>query len=135
MASTNLRELLETIKTIAVVGASANEERPSFRVGQFLAENGYDVFAINPGLAGQELFGNEVYASLADLPFPVDMVDIFRNSEAAGNVVDEALQLEELPKAIWMQLGVINKAAAEKAETAGIIVVMDRCPKIELSKT
>jgi uncharacterized protein len=126
-------DILRHVKSIALVGASQNAARPSYGVMQFLLRKGYDVVPINPGLAGQEILGQKVYASLAELPKPVDMIDIFRNSEAAAAVVDEALALGTLPKIIWMQLGVRHDDAAHKAEAAGLNVVMNRCPAIELN--
>ena len=129
-----IRDILASVKTIAMVGASANEARPSFFVLKYLVERGYRLFPINPGLAGKTILGCPVHATLADVPEPIDMVDIFRNSEAAGAVVDEALALTTLPKVIWMQLTVRNDAAATRAEAAGLRVVMDRCPKIELGR-
>jgi predicted CoA-binding protein len=129
-----IRTILDEVRTIAMVGASANEVRPSFFVLKYLLAKGYRVLPINPGLAGKELLGQPVYASLAAVPEPVDMIDVFRNSEAAGQVVDEAIALVSRPKVIWMQLGVRNDVAAEKAEAAGIRVVMNRCPKIEYGR-
>jgi uncharacterized protein len=129
-----IRAILRETRTIAMVGASANESRPSFFVLKYLAARGYAMLPINPGIAGREIAGLKVYASLADAPGPVDMVDIFRNSEAAGAVVDEALALDPLPKAIWMQLSVRNDAAAARAEALGVKVVMTRCPKIEYGR-
>lgn len=129
-----IRTILSTVKTVAMVGASANEVRPSFFVLKYLLDRGYRVHPINPGLAGKEILGCTVYGSLADVPEPIDMVDIFRNAEAAASIVDEALALEPLPKVIWMQLSVRNETAAAKAEAAGLQVVMDRCPKIELGR-
>jgi uncharacterized protein len=126
--------ILQDVKTIALVGASANSVRPSFLVTKYLIDKGYTVIPVNPGLAGQNLLGQPVYASLADIPGPVDMVDIFRNSDAAGAIVDEALALPQKPGVIWMQLQVRNDAAAERAEAAGVRVVMNRCPKIEYGK-
>ena len=126
--------ILGEVKSVAIVGASPKEVRPSFFVTKYLVEKGYDVFPINPGHAGKEIAGRNVYASLADLPGPVDMVDIFRSSEAAGGVVDEALALDPLPMVVWMQIGVRNDEAAAKAEAQGIRVVMDRCPKIEYGR-
>jgi predicted CoA-binding protein len=126
--------ILHETRTIAVVGASANEVRPSHFVTKYLIDKGYTVFPINPGLAGKGMLGRPVFARLADVPEPIDMVDVFRSSEAAAAVVDEALALDPLPKAIWMQLGVRNEAAAAKAEAAGVRVVMDRCPKIEYGR-
>lgn len=129
-----IRGILQGCKHIALVGASANSARPSWIVTKYLLDRGYDVIPVNPGLAGQELLGKPVYASLKDIPGPLDMVEIFRNSEAAGPLVDEALALIPLPKVIWMQLGVRNDAAAAKAEAAGVTVIMNRCPKIEYGR-
>jgi predicted CoA-binding protein len=129
-----IRTILQSVKTIALVGASASPARPSWIVTKYLLERGYDVIPINPGLAGQTLLGKRVYGSLAEIPHPVDMVEIFRNSEAAGPITDEALALQPLPKVIWMQLSVRNEAAAARAEAKGVQVVMDRCPKIEFGR-
>lgn len=129
-----IRGILRSVKTIAMVGASANDVRPSYLVLKYLLEKGYNVIPVNPGLAGQELLGQKVYGSLKDIPVAIDMVDIFRNSEAAGPIVDEALALPEKPKVIWMQLSVRNDEAAAKAEAAGLQVVMNRCPKMEYGK-
>lgn len=126
--------ILRQTRTIALVGASANPARPSFLVLRDLAAHGYRVFPVNPGLAGGTIQGLAVLARLADVPEPIDMVDIFRNAEAAAGIVEEALALEPLPRVVWMQLGVRNDAAAERAEAAGLTVVMDRCPKIELAR-
>ena len=129
-----IRGILLGAKRIAMVGASANTARPSYFVLKYLSERGFAVLPINPGLAGGDILGLPVYASLAEAPGPIDMVDIFRNSEAAGAVVDEALALDPLPRVIWMQLGVRNDAAAERAEARGVKVVMNRCPKIEYGR-
>ena len=129
-----VRGILDDVKTIAMVGASANNIWPSYFVLKYLIDKGYKVFPINPGLAGNDIIGQTVYASLADVPEPIDMVDIFRNSEAAGAVVDEALKLDPLPKVVWMQLTVRHDEAAGRAEAAGIKVVMNRCPKIEYAR-
>ncbi|MBV1701641.1 MAG: CoA-binding protein [Hyphomicrobiales bacterium] len=129
-----IRETLKLVHTIAMVGASNNTSRPSFLVLKYLMGRGYRVFAINPGLAGGTIAGAPVYARLSDVPEPVDMVDIFRNSAAAGDVVDEALQLVPLPKVIWMQLSVRHDAAAARAQAQGVRVIMDRCPKIEFGR-
>ena len=129
-----LRHVLNSVRTIALVGASAKPERPAHMVQRFLQEKGYRVFPVNPGLAGGELLGAPVFARLAEIPEPVDMVDIFRNSAAAGKVVDEALSLVPRPKVIWMQIGVINEEAAERARAAGLTVIMNRCPKIEYAR-
>jgi len=129
-----IRTILSDVKVIAMVGASANAVRPSYFVLKYLLDRGYRVHPVNPGLAGQEILGCRVYASLADIPEPVDMVDIFRNAEAAAAIVEEAIALPARPKVIWMQLGVRNDAAAARAEDAGMTVVMNRCPKIELGR-
>lgn len=129
-----IRDILKSVKRIALVGASANEARPSWIVTKYLVERGYDVVPVNPGLAGQTILGRTVYASLRDIPGPVDMVEIFRNSDAAGPITDEALALDPLPKVIWMQLSVRNDAAAARAEAKGLTVVMNRCPKIEYGR-
>jgi predicted CoA-binding protein len=129
-----IRSILQGVKTIALVGASANPARPSWIVTKYLLERDYDVIPVNPGLAGQELLGKRVYGSLAEVPHPIDMVEIFRNSEAAGPITDEALALDPLPKVIWMQLSVRNDEAAARAEARGVKVVMNRCPKIEYGR-
>jgi uncharacterized protein len=129
-----IRSILKSVRTIALVGASHNPARPSFIVLKYLAERGYDVIPINPGLAGKEILGRAVYGRLADVPRPIDMVEIFRNAEAAGPITDEALRLEPPPKVIWMQLSVRNDAAAQRAEAKGVTVVMNRCPKIEYGR-
>jgi predicted CoA-binding protein len=126
--------ILNTARTIAIVGASTNEIRPSFFVVKYLIDKGYTVFPINPGQAGKELLGRTIYGRLADVPEPIDMVDIFRPSAYVPEVVDEALALDPLPKVIWMQLTVRHDEAAAKAEAAGIKVVMNRCPKIEYGR-
>lgn len=129
-----IREVLTDTKTVAMVGASPKANRPSYEVMAFLQGKGYRVLPVNPAAAGQTILGEPVYAALADLPVPVDMVDIFRKSDAVGAVVDEALALASPPKAIWMQLDVRDDAAAARAEAKGVRVVMDRCPKIELKR-
>ncbi len=129
-----IRAALSETKTIAMVGASANTSRPSNLVLKYLLGRGYEVHPINPGIAGKEIFDRMVFASLGATPPPIDMVDIFRNSEAAGAVLDEALALTPLPKFIWMQLSVRNDAAARRAEAKGVKVVMNRCPKIEYGR-
>jgi uncharacterized protein len=126
------QQILQATKTIALVGASANAARPSYGVMQFLLARGYQVYPVNPGLAGQELLGQTVYESLAAIPVAIDMVDIFRNSDAVLPVVEEAISLPQKPKTIWMQLGVRNDDAAKIAEGHGLNVVMNRCPAIEL---
>ncbi len=129
-----IRSIMQGVKTIAIVGASNNPARPSYIVTKYLAERGYDVVAVNPGLAGGEIVGRPVVARLADVPRPIDMVEIFRNSAAAGPIVDEALALDPKPRVIWMQLSVRNDEAAARAEAAGVQVVMNRCPKIEYGR-
>ncbi|MCJ2067681.1 CoA-binding protein [Methylobacterium sp. J-030] len=134
-----IRAILNDTRTIALVGASANPARPSWIVLKYLLDRGYAVTPVNPGLAGQDLLGRRVAASLAEVQAssseqPIDMVEIFRNSAAAGPLVDEALALSPLPKVIWMQLGVRDDAAAARAEARGLTVIMNRCPKIEYGR-
>ncbi len=129
-----IRGILESVKTIAISGASANSARPSFNVAQFLMARNYQIFPVNPGQAGKDVAGSLCYASLTDIPQPIHMIDIFRNSEAALSVVKDALELNSLPKAIWMQLDIRNDEAAILAEKNGIKVVMNRCSKIEYKR-
>jgi predicted CoA-binding protein len=129
-----IQRILKSVRTIAMVGASNNNARPSYFVLKYLLSRGYRLFPINPGLAGKDILGAPVYSKLADVAEPLDMVEIFRNSAAASGIVDEALTLDPLPKVIWMQLGVRNDAAAARAEARGIEVVMNRCPKIEYGR-
>jgi predicted CoA-binding protein len=124
-----LRAILREVKTIAMVGASANWNRPSYFAMKYLQEHGYRVIPVNPAAAAGEILGEKVYADLNELPVKVDMVDIFRNSDAAGPIVDQAIGIGA--KVVWMQLGVRNDQAARRAEAAGLKVVMNRCPKIE----
>ncbi|ODT03146.1 MAG: CoA-binding protein [Mesorhizobium sp. SCN 65-20] len=126
--------ILNSVRTIAVVGASANDVRPSFFVTKYLIAKGYEVYPVNPGHAGKEILGRQTYASLADIPVAIDMVDVFRASTAAPAIIEEVLKLDPLPKVIWMQLTVRHDEAATKAEAAGIQVVMNRCPKIEYAR-
>jgi len=131
-----IRGILRRSRTIAMVGASPNWVRPSFFAMKYLIAKGYRVIPVNPVAAGQEILGETVYASLAEVPGPFQMVDIFRNSEAAGAIVDEAIALKDNKgiETVWLQLGVINPEAALRAEAAGLGVVMDRCPKIEYGR-
>lgn len=129
-----IEDILHSVKTIAIVGASAKHSRPSYFVLKYLLSKGFDVIPVNPGQAGNEIAGLMTYASLDDIPRPVDMVDIFRNSDAALGVTIDALKLSPLPKVIWMQLSVRNDEAAKLAEAQGVRVVMDRCPKIEYAR-
>lgn len=126
------QDWLAKVKSIAVVGASPNAARPSFGVMRLLISRGYDLAPVNPGQAGGEILGRTVTAALADLPAPVDMIDVFRASDAIPAIADEILALPWKPKLVWLQLGIRNDAAAAKLEAAGISVIMDRCPAIEL---
>jgi len=127
-----IRKILGETKTIALVGASPRPERDSHEVMAFLQSRGYRVIPVNPVCAGETILGERVRASLAEIDEPIDLVDIFRNSEAAGPVADAAIAARA--KAVWMQLGVVNEPAAARARTAGLSVVMDRCPKIEIPR-
>jgi predicted CoA-binding protein len=124
-----IRDILTSVRTIALVGASDNPDRDSYDVMGFLMSRGYTVFPVNPTLAGKQVLGRDVYARVADVPGPVDMVDVFRRSEFAGEACDEAVAAGA--KVVWMQLDVINPDGKQRAESAGLKVVMDRCPKIE----
>ena len=130
-ADADIRRILTSVKSIALVGASANPARPSYIVMKYLIGRGYRLLPINPGLAEQTLLGATVYPSLEQAPGPIDMVEIFRAAEFAGAIVDAALKLNPAPRVIWMQLGVEDIAAAERARARGVEVVMNRCPKIE----
>jgi hypothetical protein len=131
MSDEDIRRILTQTKRIALVGASAKPERPSHHVMEFLLAEGFDVTPVNPGLAGQEILGRKVVASLAEAA-PLDMVDLFRRAEDVDAPVEEAIRLGA--KTVWMQLGVVNEAAAVKARAAGLAVVMDRCPAIEMPR-
>ncbi|MGP2682771.1 CoA-binding protein [Serratia marcescens] len=132
MQDQEIVELLQQVKTIALVGASDNPSRPSYGVMAYLLAQGYQVIPVSPKLAGQTLLGQPVYPTLAAIPQPVDMVDVFRNSEAAYGVAQEAIAIGA--RALWLQIGVINDQAAALAQQAGLRVVMARCPKIEIPR-
>lgn len=127
-----IAELLRETKTIAMIGASDNPSRASYGVMKFLQDKGYRVFPVNPTITGEHIHGEFVWRELSEIGEPIDIVDIFRNREAAGEAVDQAIAAGA--KAVWMQLGVINEDAAKRAEDAGLKVVMDRCPKIEMPR-
>ena len=129
-----IRGILHSVKSIAMVGASPVNVRPSYFAFKYLAQRGYDMIPVNPGQVGKELLGKPFVGSLAEIGRPVDMIDIFRNSSHIMPIGEQALQLPTLPKVIWMQLGARDDAAAAKAEAAGINVVMNRCPKIEYGR-
>jgi predicted CoA-binding protein len=129
-----IRGILNTVKTIAMVGASEKENRPSYFAFKYLLERGYKMIPVNPGHAGETMLGQPIYARLADIPQPIDMVDIFRASQYALPIVQEALTLDPRPQVIWMQLGVRNDEGAALAEANGMKVVMNRCPKIEYGR-
>jgi uncharacterized protein len=133
-ADAYIRGILNTVKTIAMVGISPKDNRPSYFAFKYLKERGYRMIPVNPGQAGKEILGEKVYARLSDIPEPVDMVDIFRGSKHAPGVVAEALEMKPRPQVIWMQLTVRNDEAAATAEAAGLKVVMNRCPKIEYGR-
>jgi predicted CoA-binding protein len=127
-----IKALLEGVRTIALVGASDRPDRPSYRVMQSLQAHGYRVIPVNPQITGEHIHGEFVFRELSQLGDPIDMVDIFRNSAAAGEAVDQAIAVGA--KSVWMQLGVINEEAAARAEAAGLKVVMNRCPAIEIPR-
>jgi predicted CoA-binding protein len=129
-----IRGILNTVKTIAMVGISPKDNRPSYFAFKYLLERGYRMIPVNPGQAGEKILGQKVYARLSDIPEPVDMIDIFRASEHVVPIVQEALTLKPKPQVIWMQLTVRNDEAAKLAEDAGLKVVMNRCPKIEYGR-
>jgi len=129
-----IRGILNTVKTIAMVGASEKENRPSYFAFKYLLERGYRMIPVNPGQAGETMLGQRIYARLVDIPQPVDMVDIFRSSQHALPIVQEALSLKPRPQVIWMQLGIRDEEAAALAEANGLKVLMNRCPKIEFGR-
>ena len=128
----DIAELLSSARTIAMVGASDNPDRPAYRIMKFLQDQGYRVFPVNPKITGEHVHGEYVWRELSQIGEPIDIVDIFRRSDFAGENVDQAIAVGA--KAVWMQLGVIDVAAAKRAEAAGLKVVMDRCPKIEIPR-
>jgi uncharacterized protein len=129
-----IREILQSVKVIAMVGASPNDVRPSHFAMKYLLDKGYRVIPVNPGFVGETILDQLVYGDLSAIPEPIDMVDVFRNSEAALAITRETLTLKPLPKVIWMQLGVRNDEAAAEAEAQGVKVIMNRCPKMEYGK-
>ncbi|WP_410015867.1 CoA-binding protein [Sodalis sp. C49] len=132
MTDSDIADILTSVKTIALVGASDNPARASHGVMAYLLQQGYQVFPVNPALAGGEILGQKVFGSLAEIPVKVDMVDVFRRSEAVYDLTQEAIAIDA--KVLWMQLGVINEQAAVLAKNVGMKVVMDRCPKIEIPR-
>ena len=128
------KTVLTRARVVAIVGVSANPVRPSYFVARYLALKGYRVVPVNPGLAGQVLFGETVYGALGDIPFDVDMVDIFRRSDAVPAIVDDALARWPALQTVWMQIGVEHAAAAAKAQARGVTVIQNRCPKIEYQR-
>jgi predicted CoA-binding protein len=129
-----IRGILTSVKTIAVVGASSNEARPSYFLLKYLLGKRYKAIPVNPGLAGKSILGQTVYARLADIPVPVDMVEVFRRSDAIPGILDEVLAMKPVPKVLWLQLGIRDDESARRAEAAGLKVVMDRCAKIEYGR-
>lgn len=134
LSDADIRSIFEKVRVIALIGASTNPEKPSNYVGAFLQQKGYRVIPVNPGAAGQEINGETTYASLADIPEKIDMVDVFRPADAAPGIVDEVLALKDRPSVIWLQLGIVNDEAAETARAAGITFVQDRCPRVEIPR-
>ena len=129
-----IKDVLQRTRVVAIVGVSANSVRPSYFVARYLKLKGFRVIPVNPGLAGQQLFRETVFGTLADIPFDIDMVDVFRRSDAVPALVDEALARWPDLKTIWMQIGVVHEAAALEAQARGVTVIMDRCPKIEYQR-
>lgn len=129
-----VRSILTEVSTIAIVGASPNPARPSNEILGFLIAKGFETYPVNPGHAGGFIRGRPAYARLAEVPARIDIVDIFRRSSAAGGIVDEALRLDPLPRAVWMQLGVVDEEAAARARAKGVTAVMNRCPRIEFGR-
>lgn len=127
-----IKGILKDVKIVAMVGASTNWNRPSYFAMKYMQTKGFRVIPVNPGSAGQELLGETIRANLDEIEESIDMVDIFRNSEAAGPITDQAIEIGA--KVVWMQFGVVNPEAAERAEAAGLRVVMDRCPKVEYAR-
>lgn len=128
----DIADLLGRVRTIALIGASDRPDRSSYEVMRFLQQHGYRVIPVNPQITGEHVHGEYIWRELAQIGEPIDLVDIFRNSAAAGDAVDQAIACGA--KAVWMQLGVVNEEAAARAEAAGLAVVMDRCPKIEIAR-
>ncbi|CAI3922682.1 CoA-binding protein [Commensalibacter papalotli (ex Botero et al. 2024)] len=128
----DILKALLALKTIALVGASNKPERPSYGVMKKLLDYGFKVIPVNPGLEGQQILEKKVFATLSDINVPIDMVEVFRNTDAVPEIVDEMLTLKLLPKLLWTQLGIVHEVAAQRAVSAGVDVVMDRCPVIEL---
>ncbi|MBW3098806.1 CoA-binding protein [Pseudohoeflea coraliihabitans] len=129
-----IADILRSVRTVAILGASAKEIRPSYFVAKYMLDKGYEVIPVNPGQAGKTILGQPVFASLADIAVPIDMVDIFRPSSAVPAIAGEILALAPLPRVVWMQLTVRDDASAARLEAAGVKVVMNRCPKIEYAR-
>lgn len=132
MSDQLIKQILTSVRRIAVVGASDNPEKASFRVSAWLQEQGYEIVPVNPRLAGKTILGQQVYHSLKDIPGKIDMVDVFRNAEAATEITLEAIAINA--KVVWLQLGIVNQQAAELAKNSGLTMIMDRCPKIEIPR-
>ncbi|MEX6161638.1 CoA-binding protein [Proteus mirabilis] len=130
MVDSEIYDILRSVKTIALVGASHKEDRPSYKVMKFLLEQGYEVIPVNPGMAGETILGQQFYGHLQDIPVAIDLVDVFLQSAAALEIAKEAIKINA--KVLWLQIGVINEEAKALAEQSGLRVVMDRCPKTEI---